>query len=75
MNEIALGISPKLAAEVLAATVKTESDTTGKGTIYDLNRPIRENASIKLHKWDDDEAKHVFWHSSSHLLAQALETL
>ncbi len=73
--DIAQSISPKLAAEVLAATVTTTADTTGKGTIYDVTRPINEDAAIKLHKWDDAEAKHVFWHSSSHLLAAALEAL
>ena len=73
--EIAKSISPKLAAEVLAATVVTKDDATGKGTVYDLERPIFSDASVKLHKWDDDEAKHVFWHSSSHLLAEALEAL
>ena len=73
--EIAQGISPKLAAEVLAVNVTTASDTTGKGTTYDLMRPINEDASVRLLKWDDDEAKHVFWHSSSHLMAEALESL
>lgn len=73
--DIAQSISPKLAAEVMAATVVTASDTTGKGMIYDVTRPINENASLKLHKWEDAEAKHVFWHSSSHLLAAALEAL
>ena len=73
--DIAQSISPKLAAEVLAATVVTTADTTGKGTVYDVTRPITEDASIRLHKWEDAEAKHVFWHSSSHLLAAALEAL
>ena len=73
--EIAQSISPKLAAEVLAAHVTVASDTTGKGTTYDLARPIEENASVRLLKWEDDEAKHVFWHSSSHLMAEALESL
>ena len=73
--EIAQGISPRLAAEVLAATVVFKDDAKGKGTIYDLDRPINGDASIRFHKWEDDEAKHVFWHSSSHLLAQALEAL
>lgn len=73
--EIAQSISPRLAADVLAATVVFKDDTRGKGTIYDLDRPINEDASIRFHKWEDDEAKHVFWHSSSHLLAQALESL
>ena len=65
--EIAQSISPRLAAEVLAATVN--------GEIYDLTRPITADAEIKLHKWEDEEAKHVFWHSSSHLMAEALESL
>ena len=73
--EVAQSISPKLAADVLAATVVYKDDATGKGLIYDLSRPIVGDASIKLHKWDDDEAKHVFWHSSSHLMAEALEML
>ncbi|MBR4822982.1 MAG: threonine--tRNA ligase [Bacteroidales bacterium] len=65
--EIAQSISPRLAAEVLAASVN--------GEIYDLSRPIKTDAQIKLHKWEDEEAKHVFWHSSSHLMAEALESL
>ena len=73
--EIAQSISPRLAAEVLAVNVKTADDTTGKGTTYDLERPIETDASVRLLKWEDDEAKHVFWHSSSHLMAEALESL
>ena len=73
--DIAQSISPRLAADVLAATVVTATDTTGKGMVYDVTRPILEDASIRLHKWEDAEAKHVFWHSSSHLLAAALEAL
>ena len=73
--DIAMSISPKLAAEVIAATVTPASDVKGNGTIYDLMRPINEDAAVKLHKWEDPEAKKVFWHSSSHLLAQALEAL
>ena len=65
--EIAGSISPRLAAEVLAATVNGEA--------YDLARPIEEDAEVVLHKWEDDEAKHVFWHSSAHLMAEALESL
>ena len=73
--DIATSISPRLAADVLAATVVTTTDTTGKGMVYDVTRPILEDAAIRLHKWEDAEAKHVFWHSSSHLLAAALEAL
>jgi len=65
--EIANSISPRLAAEVLAATVNNQ--------IYDLTRSITADASIKLHKWEDKEAKSTFWHSSSHLMAEALEQL
>ncbi len=65
--EIAGSISPRLAAEVLAAKVD--------GVVTDLSRPIDHDAEIELLKWEDDDAKHVFWHSSSHLMAEALEAL
>jgi threonyl-tRNA synthetase len=65
--EIAEQISPKLAKEVYAATVN--------GEIIDLARPIEADATLVLHKWDDDAAKHAFWHSSAHLMAEALESL
>ena len=65
--EIAKSISPRLASDVLAVSVNNE--------IYDLLRPINADASIKLHKWEDPEAKKTFWHSSSHLMAEALEAL
>lgn len=74
--EIAKSISPRLAEEVLAVAVKPATDTTvGKGVTYDLNRPIEEDSTIVLLKWDDDEGKRVFWHSSSHLMAEALEDI
>lgn len=74
--EIAKSISPRLAEEVLAVAVKPATDTTvGKGVTYDLNRLIEEDSSIVLLKWDDDEGKRVFWHSSSHLMAEALEDI
>jgi len=65
--EIASSISPRLASEILAATVNSK--------IFEINRPIIEDATLKLHKWDDQEAKSTFWHSSSHLMAEALELL
>ncbi len=65
--DIAMSISPRLAADVICASVD--------GEIYDINRPITKDASIKLHKWDDAEAKEAFWHSSSHLMAEALQIL
>ena len=74
--EIAQSISPRLAAEVLAIAVKAKGDSSvGKGVTYDLLRPITFNASVNLLKWEDDDAKKVFWHSSSHLMAEALESL
>ena len=65
--QIAESISTRLAQEVLACSVNDE--------IVELNRPINEDASIRLHKWDDAEAKHAFWHTSAHLLAEALQEL
>lgn len=74
--EIAKSISPRLAEEALAASVKFADDTTaGQGVTYDLDRPIDRDASIALLKWEDEEGKQVFWHSSSHLMAEALEDL
>lgn len=74
--EIAQSISPRLASEVLAVSVKFDGDTDlDKGTTYDLGRPINDNASIRFLKWEDEEGKRAFWHSSSHLMAEALESL
>ena len=65
--QIAESISPRLAQDVLAASVNDQE--------WDLSRPVTEDASIKLFKWDDPEGKHAFWHSSAHLLAEALQEL
>ena len=65
--QIAESISPRLAQDVLAASVNEQE--------WDLTRPISEDASLKLFKWDDPEGKHAFWHSSAHLLAEALQEL
>lgn len=65
--EIAYGISPRLASDVIAMSLN--------GKVFDLERPINNDAEIKFHKWEDREAKEVFWHSSSHLMAEALEQL
>ncbi len=65
--DIASSISPKLAKEVLSISVN--------GEIRDLTRPITEDADIKLFTWDDEEGKHAFWHSSAHLMAEALQQL
>jgi threonyl-tRNA synthetase len=65
--QIAESISTRLAQDILAATVN--------GAEWDITRPINEDAEIKLFKWDDAEGKHAFWHSSAHLLAEALQEL
>jgi threonyl-tRNA synthetase len=65
--EIASSISPRLAKEVLSVTVN--------GEIWDLTRPIMEDSSVRLHKFEDNEGKHAFWHSSAHLMAEAIEQL
>ena len=74
--DIAMGISPRLAEQVLAAQVKyPDEPETSRGTTIDLTRPILEDCSLRLLKWEDEEARKVFWHSSSHLMAEALEAL
>jgi threonyl-tRNA synthetase len=65
--EIAEEISPGLTKEIYCATVN--------GVICDLTRSINTDATLKLHKWEDEEAKHAFWHSSAHLMAEALEVI
>ena len=65
--EIAKSISSRLAQDVLAAKVNDQE--------WDLARPINEDATIQLFKWEDPEGKHAFWHSSAHLLAEALQEL
>jgi len=65
--QIAESISSRLAQEVLACGVNGET--------YDLNRPITEDADIMLYKWESEEGKHAFWHTSAHLLAEALQEL
>ncbi len=66
-SEIAAGISPQLAKEVLACKVNDE--------VYELNRPINGNATVQLLKWEDPEGKHAFWHTSAHLMAEAIQEL
>ncbi len=65
--QIAESISPRLAKEVLVIEVN--------GQLYDLSRQINEDAAIKLYKWEDKEGQHAFWHSSAHLMAEALQEL
>ena len=65
--EIAESISPRLAKEALSVTVN--------GELWDITRKINKDSSIILHKWDNEEGRHAFWHSSAHLMAEALEAL
>lgn len=65
--QVAQSISEGLARNVLAAEVN--------GEVWDSSRPIEGDASVKLLTWNDDKGKSTFWHSSAHLLAEALEAL
>ena len=65
--DIARSISEGLARKVLAASIN--------GQVRDATRPINEDASIKLLTWNDAEGKSTFWHSSAHLMAEAVESL
>ena len=66
-QQVALSISEGLARNVLAAKVN--------GEVWDSNRPIEADAKLQLLTWNDDEGKSTFWHSSAHLMAEALEAL
>ena len=70
--QVAESISTRLAQDILVASTKTAN---GDWQVVELNAPIHEDCEIKLHKWDDAEAKHAFWHTSSHLMAEALQEL
>src|ERR1700753_1814581 len=65
--QIALSISEGLARNVLAAEVN--------GQVWDASRPIEEDSHVKLLTWNDAGGKSTFWHSSAHLMAEALEAL
>ena len=65
--DVATSISPRLAADSLAASVND--------TVVDIKQPIHEDCTIKFFKWEDAEGKHAFWHTSSHLMAEALQAL
>ena len=66
-QQIAESISPRLAKEVLSCSIN--------GQVTELNRPITTDATLKLFKWEDEEGKKTFWHTSAHLLAEALQEL
>lgn len=65
--QIAERLSAQLAREVLACSVN--------GNIVELNRPLTEDCTLKLLKWEDEEGKHAFWHTSAHLMAEAMQEL
>ena len=65
--QIAESISPALARNVVSCGVNGET--------VELNRPINEDANVELYKFDDEQGKHTFWHTSAHLLAEALQEL
>ena len=65
--DIAKSISEGLARQILAAKFNDQE--------WDINRPITEDGTIALYKWEDEEGKHAFWHTSAHLLAEALQEL
>ena len=65
--DVAGSISKKLAEEILAAEVN--------GSMKDLDAPINEDAKIVLHKFDSEKGKEVYWHTTSHMMAQAIEEL
>ena len=65
--QIAESLSPALARDVVSCGINGETK--------ELNRPITEDASIQLYKFEDEEGKHTFWHTSAHLLAEALQEL
>jgi threonyl-tRNA synthetase len=65
--QVAESISPRLAGQVLAAKVN--------GEVWDLSRPLQGDSTVQLLKWEDEEGKHAYWHSSAHLMAEALQEL
>ncbi len=65
--DIAKSISEGLARKVIAAGVN--------GQVWDLSRPINEDSTVKLYTWNDPEGKSTFWHSSAHLMAEAVESM
>ena len=66
-QQIAQSIGPGLAKDALAISVD--------GQVWDLFRPVTADADIRIHTWKDDEAKRTYWHSSAHLMAEAIESI
>ena len=89
--QVAESISTRLAQDILVASILVDKGAKNQETglsaggdahapeqdwqITELNAPLTEDCHIRLHKWDDPEAKHAFWHTSSHLMAEALQEL
>ncbi|MFM7774757.1 MAG: TGS domain-containing protein, partial [Candidatus Kapaibacterium sp.] len=65
--DVATSISAGLARNALGIVVD--------GVMYDMTRPITADASVRIVTWSDDEGKEIFWHSTAHLMAEALEAL
>ena len=72
-HDLAQSISAGLARAALAVKVTPEG-TTG-GEVRDLHRPLPDGATVSILTWDDPEGKATFWHSTAHLMAEALEAL
>jgi threonyl-tRNA synthetase len=77
--DVALSISEGLARNVLSAKVKalhpTSSGGGGEAQVVDANRPLPGDCTVQLLTWNDDEGKATMWHSSAHLMAEAVEAL
>ena len=73
--QVAESISSRLAQDILCASIKPSGSQQAEWQIVELNQPILADSQIRLHKWEDAEAKHAFWHTSSHLMAEALQEL
>jgi len=65
--ELAASISQRLAREALSVTIN--------GDIHDLSRPVTTDGTVKINLWDDEDGQQTFWHSSAHLMAEAIEAL
>lgn len=75
-KEFSNGITGMAIAESISAGLaRVALSITVNGELWDLDRPITEDASIQLHTWDNEEGKYTFWHSSAHLLAEAIQEL
>ncbi|GHT50601.1 threonine--tRNA ligase [Bacteroidia bacterium] len=75
-RDFAVGVTPLQVAESISSRLAQEILVAGvNDAAWELNRPLEGDAAIVFYKWDDVEGKHAFWHSSAHLLAEALQEL